>query len=486
MREDGRFIPESVVDSEVVPTFKESNTERLRRTLSGKKGVALAAGIVLGAPYASGLAQGLDPVDAAIYGSLRILTIGDDNPPDAEFVRGFRQHLAQGNPELQEDFQEIVDSTEGTVRDVLLTAGVTGAVVAGVSGFIQHGERRKRRIIEGTEKLEPQGEQIVVLAGDGNNIADELIASGERFVPVYENADAASHLIHTSGTGRPTYINLDLDGVRNTGLSYLDSEGWGNLRLGADNLIQSKNGKRYLMVVGLGPKRDEELSHRLENIGVSQDNLRSSSARLKDGLPTGALKEGRDVIELYVANDLIMHPDIEEKGRMRSDRELAFGTGVDIYIDAWDVALRGIFSEIGDMEISKLRIATTNDDYRERFNVKLPEYAEKLGYQLEIDETPEVSDDDAWLVYQGGSEATFMAARRLRKMREKAKIIALVTDDLTGYSQRGGLSEVSVINISSIIARMIRDSRYLLREGFLPEEIQVAIDSGLLPIPRSS
>lgn len=477
------FLPERVIDVDIVPVGMESRSDQVRRVINRKKGAALAGGVLLGAPFLFGIAQGLDPVDAAIYGSVRILTIGDDDPPDADFVKEFRSHIQTGDDALQGDIEVIIASTEDTVREALLIAGGAGVAFAVVNSAMKYGERRKNRIIEGNEALDPKGEQIIVLAGEGNNIVDELISSGERCVPIYENSRSAQQLVRVLGDNDPQYVNLGLDGTTSAGFSYLDSDGWNRLKLDAANLISSKNGHRYLLVAGLGMKRDMELSHRRESINVSQDNLRSAGLRLRQRLQQGALVEDRDIIELYVASNLIEHPDIQRQGETVSDRELAFSTGVDIYIDSWAVALGEILGQIEKYDLDKIRIATSSQEYQSRFREHLPLFAASRGKGVEIQDG-DPKPDDLWLVYEGNSEATFMAARRLRKIKPFSRIIALVTDDLRDQAEKGGLYNIDLINTSATIATMIRDVRFLLREGITPDQIQQSIDDCLLPLQR--
>lgn len=469
---------------------------------------AAFVGLVAGVPLAAGAAQEQSPSEIVVYGALNWLTAGSERPLDPEFMREFHDNLMTADPELPEDLGRISDSITSAHVSTVLNLGLLGggAVLFGMRR--RHNEQKRQRIAEGREPLRPQGEQFFVLAGRGNNIVDELVKGklSANFVPIFETSDGANDLPAIRESRNSVYLNLGVADHKG-GLSYLNTDAWDLLNLSPANMINSENGRRYLMVVGIGMERGSELSWRQENVGVTQDNLRSAAVRIFQGLPEGTLfsspdpdtgeddKGQRDIVDVYVANHGIEHEDfltedegeIDEEGRKWiSDRELAKLTGVDVYIDSMSVAMKAVYDELTKRNLFSFNLGTTSKHYRERFRNLFSDFSQSQGNRIEI-ETDSNKNTGTYLVYEGSNEKTYHAVRRLkRRLREqnqKAEIIALVTADLTKQAERGALKGVTLINTSEIIARIIEDVAKSIKGGIMPQQIQDAIDTFTLPLP---
>lgn len=484
-REFPTFVPVEAV-SNVLPHSSIDERGRVEKSvdfLLSKRGAAIAGGAVFGAPFLIGLAQGLNIPEAMVYGATQILTIKSNSPSSEEIKTMLEQW---GSVASNQEVSKIIAESVQTYKAILVDAGVIGAVVAFMSRFIQRENNQRQLIEEGKATLAPKGEHVVILGGKGSNIVDEIAKPHSGFVPVFETQNGARNLANGNlGNLRtPYFINLEVPN-EGRGISYLKSPGWNHLQLSRENLLHSKAGKRFLLVVGVGPKQDRELSFKEYNVEVSQDDLRSSLLRLKQKFDPSDFVEERDNIDLYVGNGNIVRHEMET-GKTISDRELAQSSGVDIYLDTWGVALKAIVDETLASGETRLRLATGKQEYRDVFKDQMPKFLAEYAPDAGVDFRTNSSSNEScvWIVYEGRSEDTFMAARRLKKKRPNAKVLALVSTNLSQHSQSGGLGDVKLIDISYAISEILGDVKYLLKEDYTPTEIQAAIDQHKLPLPR--
>ncbi len=488
MAELPSYIPEDQIDPRKPNTLNRRGLlDGTREFVLNKKTLVVGALVAAGGPYVAGLMQGLSVTEAALYGTMQLATIASDNSPDADFARHFLRSIVSRDSQEFLTYSRLLyaDMLE-TYKHILVDAGLLGIAVGSASRVFHQNNTKQDQVREGRAELKPIGEHGVILGGtEGSNIVTDLMQSGKGgFVPVFGSHEGAIALINASGNNlkEPFFVSL---GVPDSGgISFLQSNGWSRLKLGKENLIQTKDGKRYLLVVGVGMKPDRELSFENDNVGLSQDALRSASLRLRQSLSRGDLVETRDVIDVYVGNGEIEWRDLESDGKV-SDRKKAKTTGVDIYVDTWDVALKALCNKLLELKNKKVKIGTTRVDkhhYNSRFSTFFkthPEYSELEIVEGEVDHT-----DFTWVAYEPTSEETFIAARQLRKTHPNADIVALTSRDLSQHIESGGLEDVHFINTSGIIAEMLLDVKYLLREGYTPDQIQNGVDNCVLPIPK--
>ncbi len=451
----------------------------------------LGAGVALSGPFLVGLAQGLSPRDAIVYGVLQIATIGSATSPNTELVRHMMHEFTTHNTAAaMKDFREVQDDILESYKSLLKDAGVFGIFGKIMYDRLHQSTTRKEAVVSGIAPIKPKGEQVVILGGKQSFIADSLISGTDRqgFFPVFETPLGAQEvLLHNRkrvNNNEAVYLSLGI--TERTGLSYLKTPAWERLKLTRDNLIHADNGKRYLLVVGCGEKADEELSLNPNNVDVTQDDLRSAALRLKGLLKKGDLVEDRDVIDVYVGNAALERVSIENQ-QVVSDRDLAHSTGVDIYIDTWAHVLRRVAEKVSEGGPREVTLATTTPRYKELFHRNFADHLRSfpLCEDLAFSHIDNASEDSMWLVYEDTSEETFMAARRLRKLYPDKRIIALLSSDKTArYADHSEPQNIEFISASSIIADAVRLVRDDLKSGNTPEEIQNYLDSYAPPVRK--
>lgn len=458
-----------------------------REILRSRRGTILLATIVgFGASaVASGTIQDLDPVESIGYAFLRIGSAASADPLGADFVRELRVDIDANDSEaIEEKIDDIADRLDIGIARGVVTIGGVGLTTLAVRKYVDGQKEQKQRINEGKEPLKPKkGEKFFALGGStSSHIIEELVKSGAPIVPIFETEQTAEGLSGLVDTQRPYYLNL---GTSN----YLENDIWDSLKLDEDNLIHSVNGKRYLMVVGFGMNRGSELSRHPDNLDLEQIDLRNAAIGLLQLLPKSGL-DTHDIVDVFIGSGEIVHRDILS-GKSISDKQLASSTGVDIYVDAMDLAIKSVVEELKRSKTNTINLATTSSDYLARIGEKLPELSRMLGHEVKINMDPGNEDTGVWLVYEGDNDETFNAARKLRKIldpedpdEEKPRILALVTRDLEESAETAGLDNVALINASSIVADVIDGIRVSLGNGATPDKIQEALDNHKkLPIP---
>jgi len=488
-------LPPTVTGNDCSDGFHQGRfsraTGRAKEFVTFKKGAAIVVGAAMAPFLVDGLIQTHDLLDSTVYAVLQVSTFLSSSSPDPDMVRTLIHNITSGNPDTGQQVATIVGEMLDTYKALLVEAGIVGGAVAYTSNFIKRSDTKRQLIQEGQAELEPESvEKVIVLGGKGGHIFRAVIdGHNSGFTPIVENSEAAKALAGSLFTGKPTRpfcINLGISS--GGGLSYLKTPGWYNLKLKKEHLIHAVTGEEYLLVVGIGMKPDRELSFDKESVGVSQDDLRSAGLRLRQLFQPGDL-EKRNLIDLYIGNGKIQRTDMET-GATITDRELAASTGVDIYMDTWDVALKALVDQLVSVGATEVRLATTdpnNRGYRKVFGKQFPKFVHRYAPDsgLVFEPKKPSGDNTVWIVYEGRSEETFMTARRLRKARPDAKIIALVTTDLEEHLESGGLKDVTLVDISAIISNMLKDVRQMLKDGLTPSEIQTAMDEFKLPIPRT-
>jgi len=459
------------------------------------KSLLAAAGIVFTPFFVDGLLQTRDVLDAAVYAGLQILTIHSDSAPSPHEVSTLISNIVNGSPDTGAQISGISQDLQATWKGFLLDAGAATAAVTFVQRFTRKDDLEKQAILEGRAKLKSRKRGLVItLGGDGSHILKAVVDGQQSgFIPVVETTESAIALADGLFEGkhprRPFCISLNVPSEEK-GISYLTSPYWENLDLTEENLIQTANGEVCLMVVGIGPGQDRELSFGEDSVVVSQEDLRSAGFRLRKMPGLNGKVDKKSLVDVYVGNGKIKRRNMETGRETMTDRDLAKSTGVDIYVDTWEVALRALVDQLVSSGAKEVRLATSdvrNHGYRKIFGEQFAAFVAKNAPNSGLVFEPETpSANPTWIVYEGRSEDTFMAARQLRKRHQQDKlepnIIALVTTDLEDYAEIGGLKNIKLVNISAIISEMLNDVKYMLREGMTPSEIQTEIDEFKLPL----
>jgi len=465
---DVNCFPSQSLDANNLSQESNSKLGRAKDFVGRRKNFLAVTGAIGGLPAFVGSLEGLGPVDAIKYGTLQWLTLGNE-----------------GDSRIGDTAQGIVAGGIQTAAEVALF----GALAKLYIDYTGRTQRREDSIMDGTAKVKPEGEQIVMLGGTSSHIVDFLAATSEngRFIPVLESSKGVQEFILHNQTrmreGKGIFLNLGFDKDRNH-LSYLESRAWSKLDLTRENLIHAENGHRYLMIVGCGELADRELSLSPDDVDVSHDDLRSSILKLKALLKPGDLVEDRDIIDVYIGNAAMDRVDAEDRGTI-SDRELARKTGVDIYVDTWGLVLSRLAQKISDGTTKEVSLASTNDEYSQLFRNKFEGHLLKFPgcEELKLTDINDASEDSTWIVYEGRSDETFLIARRLRKQYPNRRVIALLSDDkVIENMQYAGVDNVEFLCASSILAEAVVGIRNLIKKGFSPQRIQELLDATAPPI----
>lgn len=127
---------------------------------------------------------------------------------------------------------------------------------------------RELRIANGTEEFNRDGEQIIILGGDGSFVVDHMAVNDPRHtIPVFNTHEAAQvtkRLIPVDKEAK--YLNL---GVAPDGLSVIDTPSLGLLGLKESNAIHTHQGTKAVMV-SLGNTFPKEYGFQVEGADDAQ------------------------------------------------------------------------------------------------------------------------------------------------------------------------------------------------------------------------